>query len=672
MAAEHSRSCRSTYPSARFPTAPKPNDVLTVRMLDHGETEAQIAWKNIAKLELFEQLVLAEAQRLSAAQDFEAAYDHFAFLLENHPRLAGLAEATRDFRYRNAGALFRQGRGAEALMLLEAVYREEPQRSGLAAALANVSQPLFERYRTEGRFDAARALVARTKVRDDETSRTLVAMWGTQLAGDARTKQQLARQQLAAGKFREASTAARQMLAIDPALPDGVSLANEISERWPTVRIGVGQLAPTLGGAIAFERTAARITMIDTRPLTTLTHFGPDGPVYESSLGSVTTAANRRRVSIESKSITGYEIGQSLLTIGDTTNSAGDPLWASLLRSVTVRDVYHTDVELQRAHPQPLAVLTHAAMGERYVGEGSDNQRAIYIDANARGPREIVEIAVASSAAALADLRRGELDVVERIVLSDVAALADDTSLRVGHYAVPSVHVLIPNYRRSYPAKNTFRRAIAYGLPREKILHEELLGEVAVDGCRTISGATPVGDEGEGWAYGYDRAIAPLAYDPRLALTLLRVADDEVVRAAQRQNVKLVQRESIVIGHSSDVMHRRACEALAEQLTRIGIACKHIDVSQAMATAAAECDFWYVELSMQEPVVDIVRLFSRGVIEPSAYLELAVSDVMNATNAAQAEDRLRALHAIAHAEQAVIPLWQLVDHYAVRSRLRRA
>jgi len=104
---------------------------------------------------------------------------------------------------------------------------------------------------------------------------------------------------------------------------------------------------------------------------------------------------------------------------------------------------------------------------------------------------------------------------------------------------------------------------------------------------------------------------------------------------------------------------------MAEQLSRIGIACKQVDVSRE---PAAQCDFWYVELSVQEPGVDLVRLFGRGgLIEPSPYLELATTDVLNATNAAQAEDRLRSLHAIVHAEQAVIPLWQLVDHYATRA-----
>lgn len=658
-------------PGRQVPAAPKPADVLTVRMIDHGEAEAQIAWKNIAKLELFEQLVLAEAQRLSSAQEFEAAYDHFAFLQTNYPRLAGLAEATSDFRYRNAGALFRQGRHAEALMLLEAVHREEPLRSGLAAALANVSQPLFDAYRQREQFAAARLLVERTTQRGDEASLALVAAWQQQLASDARAHEQVARQQLAAGNFREANEAARSMLAIWPELPGGAALSSEISKRWPMLRIGVGQLTPTVGGDIPLERAAARTAMISTLPLVTLARFGPDGPIYESPLGHLTTAANRRKLSWESDRSTGYDIAASLLKFGDANAANSDPLWVSLVNSVSVRDVYGVDVELRRVHPQPLAVVSRAALGQRYASnEMSKNQRS-YIDAQARGPREIVELAVPAEDLALADLRRGRLDIVERIAPQSASVLTNETWLHVGRYATPSIHVLVPNYRRTYPANVTFRRAIAYGIPRQEILQQELLGGREVGGCRTISGVAPWGENNEGWAYGCDRKIAPLAYEPRLALTLLRVADDEVTRAAQRSNQKPSARDGIVIGHGADALHRRACESMSEYLTRIGIACKHVDLSQTVEPSAVECDFWYVELSVHEPVVDLVRLFGRGgVIEPSAYLELSVADVMSAANIAQAQDKLCALHAIAHAEQTVIPLWQLVDHYACRPDLQ--
>ncbi len=59
------------------PRRGRPTDKLVIRRLDKPDKEYAVLWRNIAKLELFEQLILKKASELSAAHDFETAYDYF-------------------------------------------------------------------------------------------------------------------------------------------------------------------------------------------------------------------------------------------------------------------------------------------------------------------------------------------------------------------------------------------------------------------------------------------------------------------------------------------------------------------------------------------------------------------------------------------------------------------
>jgi hypothetical protein len=680
------------FPQRKVPLNPQPSDVLTVTILDRDAAQipAQIAWRNIAKVELFEQLVLAEAQRLTGQQRFDEAYDHLAMLHANYPQLAGLAAATRDFRFRNAAALFHQQRYTEALALLEEVYREEPQRAGLATALASVSRPLFDDLIQTNRYVAARQLVARTRQRTDDASQKLADAWQTELIAAARERQQLAASHFTAARFREANAAARAMLEIWPELPGGAELAQRAFQRWPLVQVGVGQLQPLAAGAV-LQRAKLRTSGLAPPPLVLLSRIGPDGPLFDSPYGEVSAADNRRSIRIQlapasNEPLTGYEVSQWLMQSCHRRSSSYDRIWAAQVKSVSVADVFRVDIELHRPHPQPLALLTSMAplaiegdtspsTQQGYRPFERTETQAAYLSAvdplhNSAGPCEVIESLVASPGDALADLRRGRLDVIERISPADVSALAEDAEIRVGRYALPSVHVLVPNRQRTYPASRTFRRAVAYGLARETILRRELLSGAEVEGCQTISGPLARSDSGETWGAAYNREIEPLAYEPRMALTLLRVADDEIARAAQQRGDAATPRKAIVLGHGPDWLHRHACQAIAEQLSAIGVACVAREISVSDAAAAESCDFWYVEWTISQPMVDIPRLLAGDELAAgSPYVALAVSDVAAATSLQQAMERLQAVHAAVHADQTIIPLWQLTDHYAFRANL---
>ena len=76
--------------SERFLPIPKSSEKLLVRLLERPDEEVEIAWGSIDKVELFEQLVLAEANRLTSIGNFDEAFDYFAFLSKRYPETPGL------------------------------------------------------------------------------------------------------------------------------------------------------------------------------------------------------------------------------------------------------------------------------------------------------------------------------------------------------------------------------------------------------------------------------------------------------------------------------------------------------------------------------------------------------------------------------------------------------
>jgi tetratricopeptide (TPR) repeat protein len=112
-------------PGRRVPEKPRPSEKLRVKLLEN-EQEYDIAWSNIVKLELYEQLVLAETNKLAAEGKLDDAYEQLNFLFAYYPQTPGLAEARQSYLYISSAAAFRQQKLDEALALLEELHAQNP------------------------------------------------------------------------------------------------------------------------------------------------------------------------------------------------------------------------------------------------------------------------------------------------------------------------------------------------------------------------------------------------------------------------------------------------------------------------------------------------------------------------------------------------------------------
>lgn len=688
-------------------TAPFPIDLrgkYRVRLLDK-EGEFEIEGRRIVRLELFEELLLKEGRRLVAEGKFDEALPYYYLIRTNYPNLPGLTAAVQELLYLDAFQLTRSKQYVEALGLVEELYRMDRsyRYSDSAPTLVEFLSRLIDRLVNaqveQGDYRAARQLLARV-VRDYADDRPAsVDQWREQLAQLALQRQAQAREHLQAERFHEALVAARQMTNIWPEVAGGQALLDELAQQYPLIVVGVLQPVQEPDTQRLDNWSARRTGRLLHRDMVEFLGAGPEGGRYEFQAGLIEHSDDRRRMTLRlnrtaegATANTSYDVARWLLELADMDSPRYAPTWATLVASATVVDVLQVDVDLRRPHVLPEAVLRVSqeppapAEGELPSGDGpfamaarSPSEVRFVMKGFRRGGRlaEIAERTVPNAQAGIAALTRGDIDVLDRIPPREALRLADGAArnLQVAPYALPTVHMLVPNTAKNpYLGQADFRRAIEYAIDRQTILNEEILGGREVLGCQVVSGPFPYGASGsDPLGYAYDSTIRPRPYDPRLAKLLSTVAQKQLADLALKRRQSPPELAPLVLGHPATAMAQAACQAIAVYLKVVGIDC----VPQPLPAgetrdASGQCDLVYTEIAIWEPVVDAGRLFNaKGPAAcESAYVRQTIRRLEAAENWGGVRQRLLDVHRAVYNEAAVIPLWQMVDYYAYDRRLR--
>ena len=118
-----------------------------------------LPWSSIARLELFEQLLLDEALHITANKDLPQAYEYLNFLHKNYPKLAGLQLATEKYLRQDALAAYAQKSYEETLSILLALYDLNPHHKGLQKFVETVTDRLIARHLSTRDFASARSVL---------------------------------------------------------------------------------------------------------------------------------------------------------------------------------------------------------------------------------------------------------------------------------------------------------------------------------------------------------------------------------------------------------------------------------------------------------------------------------------------------------------------------------
>ena len=693
-------------PGRLIPEKPKANEKLRIQVVG-DPTEYDVAWLDIDKLELYEQMVLAEANELARAGKFDEAYEYFVFLMRLYPNTPGLKESQQTYLYLSSGAAFRQQKFDEALAIVEELmaqnpdYRASETSPPLLSVLGNIADKLVGTYVQKEDYRSARTLLLRLAKQYKAEAEPFFVTWQGELAKRAGERLVEAREHLEAGRFIEAHDASVAMMRIWPDVAGAQQIADEVARRHPLVIVGVDQPALEFDSRSLLNPASRRAGRLVERRLLELNGLGPEGGDYVCPLGTVSRSVDGLELTfqlrpigsqMERDALTGYDIAQRLVAWTREDHPDFSATWARLLAGVRVTNVQRVQADLRYSSVLPEALLqasyAREPLGEeKAAGNGpfvvlSRTPQATRFTANDNDGMappgalaEVLERHFDDPQRALMALTRGEIDVLDRVFPADIAALEADANIAVTAYAAPTSHFLVFRSEHPYLANKNFRRALVYGSNRELILDQGLLRGKPLPGFRVVSAPFPAPtSSSDSAAYGYDQQIEPRPYNPRLALTLKVLSQAEIKASHEKQKLEPPPFSPLKLGHPADELSRIACRALVKQWKQVGIECSLVEFAAGVFDdTESQCDLVYVQAATWEPIVDAERLLGVDGAAPSdnAFVQLTLRQLERASNWQEARDRFRQLHRFLHEDVTVIPLWQTLDHYAHRRSLTR-
>ncbi|TWT35649.1 Bacterial extracellular solute-binding proteins, family 5 Middle [Posidoniimonas corsicana] len=675
-------------PGRRVPR-PFPGGRLVVRLLDQPTKDYEISWSDIQDVRLYEQMLISEASQLTKQKKFNDAFDYFAFLNKNYKNLPGLEQATAQYLQANALDAFQKKEYDQALAILLSLYDRNPQAGGIGRAVDTVANRIIQDYVGANNLRAARDVLDVVEKQFRDADLQVVSSWRARFKQNATDRVREGAGSLRDGDYRQARDAAFDALAILPDHPLANELLRRVTEKYPTMSVGVRTMAPRDLEPRIDSTASLRAGRVARRTITELSGYSPEGGVYTCPVGRVSLddsgAALHFGFTEERAKQTPYELARWLLRASTPGGSQAVAPLPSLVSSVAVDQLTGSlTLELQRPHVRPDAMLRLSSLREAgiapprvsfTVGESTDGLSQ-FICSDPDAPiAELEERYLADDGEALTALSRGDVKLIDRLMPWQLAAVRRDRSLAVGKYELPTVHVLIPTHRNPLLDARPLRRAMLYAINREKILNELILGGRSELGFQVVSGPFPAGVSlSDPIRYGYNDGVEPRPYDPRLGALLSALSWSQAQRAEHgKEDPADRPFPTLRLAHNSDPVARTACQSIQMQLKAAGVPIEVVELSEVeLLSDEPDFDLRYAELAVWEPLVDAVTLLGpEGVAgRCSDPMVAALKRLDDARNWVEVGEALRGVHALAAGDLPVLPLWQTVNFYAYRRDLK--
>ena len=689
--------------------------VLAIRFVNNPLTEYTIQWNSIGAIELFCELVfdefrqkldeLLEKTRSLAPQDadwpsltasFEELYEYLLYLEEFKRTLPELQAAYEKFLFAEAVYCIQSGDLSTGLIRFESVYRSNKSHPDLSKAWGAALNQLFEEQSRRGEFGKARRQLVRFK--EFYPDHPIIKDWEGRIRTAAQDRLDGSQEAAAAQDFLTANFFLEEALNIDPAL-DGLD-AWRLQLQHDALRINVAAQRPSDTARLADWGTVRQRCLLQ-RTLVEYTRPSAEGGVYVSPFGTMEKTDRGRTLrwkispvlhgADRTEPINAFAVAETLLRLAETERT----LWNSLFKSIDITASDELTLRLSRPHVLPEAIFgvdvqpsTRFAVpggpasggdavfgGSFSLAQGDEKdapfprtgfQRNVN-NATESGPRVIVEYTVNRSEDAIALLQAGKVDIIDRVAPWEVERLQRDPTLTTGRYAVPTLCFLVPNFHKPLPASRTFRRALLYGLNREGMLAKLRSEGVAamIVSAPFIRGASlddPLG-------YAYDTSIAPRPYEPKLAIALAQLAVGQV-KAKNEELQGQSKVPEIVLARPAHETAQYACLMIRRQWEAIGVSVREVEFrSGEQIGQGTDVDFWFVERTIKEPLVDAEALFGQNGLlgGGSSYMELALEKLRLAEDWPTVAERLRDIHRLCFEETTVLPLWQISEHFVHRA-----
>jgi peptide/nickel transport system substrate-binding protein len=654
---------------------------------------------SIKDVEYFEDMLLAEADRLIKDGDYTRAFERLQVVKNRDPSWDGLDDRVNRLLFEEGSALLAED-NSRGLRLLTDLLARKPDYPELGNRLASSYSKRIGRALEANDFSIGRRLIREL----DKLAPGHSDVRSAQARFIARTKALVDQASKASPSDRVDRLA--EAAKIWPDYPGLESSYREAFRNEPTLNVSVGDLADPIGPFPASQATRRVASLLYLPILASDDELATRGEVAGQLLASLEVSELGRGIKVAlkpgpswsdgSRPVSAIDAARSLADRAWPTSPGYNARWADILERVEAVSPDRLEVKLTRATMKPESWFldpvgpAHAAsdgwitsldQGRRPVGDGlyrwvssTDSSTLLHAaSADRRGNapriRRIRELRYTTAASAFEALKTGEIALVEHVAPDQLPVFRKEPELlKIGRFSTPSVHRIALDGRNPALRNRKLRRALSMAIDRRGLLEEVILRHPPDDVNLVADGPFVKG------SFVDAQGVEPFEYNPLLAKALVAAAKKELGNNPIR----------LTLEYPSTPEAKAVCPKIAEALTLIGVEVKLVERPESELESALHAgrkfDLAYRASRPILPLRDVGPMLLPGYdAAPSAdalasaasprILQLLI-ELDRAPETTSARTLAMQIDRESRDELPVLPLWQLEDHYAWRSNLR--
>jgi len=660
----------------------------------------------IRKIEYFEDILLQDSDRLVLARDFARAFEYCLRVQTRNPGWPGLVEHVNHILYAEGNQALIEGDSDRGLRLLRELLERKRDYPGLLEQLGKAYGKRIERAIELGLYSRGRRILHELEQMAPEAA----VVKAERALFIAKATDRVKTTEGSSGPVR--LDALVEALRIWPTLNGVEPLYVKAFAAEPTLEVAVNDVSFPLGPWV-HSPADARVSRLLYRPI--LARDDDDsrqGKNSDQLAAAIETSDLGRRLLIrirpgfvwsdQSRPVSAIDVARDLVDRSDPHSPRYEARWADIVDRVEMTDESRIALRLKHA-PLKAWAWFMGAVGPAHAGiDGrvatSSQDRPLVSDGpyhcalataeqvELRGAthdpssashspagvtsriHRIREIKMPRGKSAVAALKRGEVSLVAHVPSGEVAALAAFPGIKVGQYSQPVIHVLALDGRNPALRNRSLRRGLSYAVDRKSLLEDNILKSPATDKDTIADGPFPKA------SYADSPGVKPLEYQPWLARMLVAAARKELGVGPITLNFEypaIPEVQAIAV-------------KIAEAFRQAGLQIETVELSESalegQLRSGRRFDIAYRVFRGDEPIQDAGIMLCPGYDAPPEADALASAasprilqlllQLERAPDWPTARGLAIQIDRESRDELPVIPLWQLVDHYAWRDRLK--
>ncbi|WP_161602206.1 ABC transporter substrate-binding protein [Tautonia marina] len=672
------------------------DNAIVIRTQEDEPRDYYVKITSIQSADYFDDILLAEALRRAQSNDFDRAFELVLAVRSRDPNWRGLRETADRIIFLEGQHALDRGQVDDGLRLLGQLHDRAPETPNLKPLLAKGYAGRIESAIEQGAYALGRRVL--TELRNLTPEAPEVARMEQRFISLAQRLAEEADRLEGPDRVERLADALRVW-------PNDEAIAARYQEaflQFPVLDVAVLDV-PRRPGPFLECPADTRVMSLLYRPiLAESSEQATRGELPDQLAAELTIGEIGRRLELRikkgitwndgSRSINAIDVARTLTDRALPSTLGYDARWADLLTRVRPIDDTTLEVTLKRTPLDPAAWLllpagpAHAGRdglvwtpsGPRPIGSGlftlgpltrstARIDRADRLEEGTPSLARINERRYEPPTDPVAALRRGEVTLLESVPHDRVRELENDPEIQIGRYRAPRMHWIALDGRNPLLRNRSLRRGLSFAINREELLQERILRAPLDETSIPSDGPFPAGSATD------DPEVSPLTHDPLLAKMLVRAAKQEM-------GIDAIE---LTLAYPSIPSARAVVSKLVDAFADAGVVLNPVERPQSDLETelrqGARFDLAYRVASISNPMLEIGPVLCPGYSAPpqadglgalaSARMLQLLLRLEQVQDLPSAREQLLLIDRETRDELPILPLWQLKEQFAWRTRL---